>query len=90
MDDQGAEVSVVELVEGVTRHLLLWIARWLDEGLAPVRAAWNRRCFRLGRSAEMSIGEVRAEGVIGGLDEEGALALGNLRLRLQEAMELLG
>jgi hypothetical protein len=33
---------------------------------------------------------VRAEGMVGGLDEEGALAVGNLRLRLQDAMELLG
>jgi biotin-(acetyl-CoA carboxylase) ligase len=90
MDDQGAEVSAVELVEGVARQLLLWTGRWLDEGLAPVRAAWNGRCFRLGRSAELSIGELRAEGVVGGLDEEGALAVGNLRLRLQDAMELLG
>jgi BirA family biotin operon repressor/biotin-[acetyl-CoA-carboxylase] ligase len=90
MDDQGAEVSVVELVEGVARQLLLWTGRWLDEGLAPVRAAWNGRCFHLGRPAELSIGELRAEGVVGGLDEEGALAVGNLRLRLQDAMELLG
>ena len=90
MHDQGAgEVTVVELVEGVTRHLLLWTGRWLDDGLAPVRAAWNRRCFRHGRSGGLSIARERVEGVVAGLDEMRALAVGERRLRLQDALELL-
>jgi BirA family transcriptional regulator, biotin operon repressor / biotin---[acetyl-CoA-carboxylase] ligase len=88
--DQGAgDATVTELVEGVTRQLLLWTSRWLEDGPAPVRAAWNRRCYRRGETGGLTLGEERIEGVIAGLDGGGALVVGGRRLGLEAALELL-
>jgi biotin-(acetyl-CoA carboxylase) ligase len=90
LHDQGASgVTVVELVEVVTRHLLLWTGLWLEEGLAPVRAAWNRRCFHLGRYGALSLAGEQVDGEVAGLDESGALVVGQRRLHVQDALELL-
>jgi biotin-(acetyl-CoA carboxylase) ligase len=91
LHDAGAgEITVPRLVESVTRHFLAWTSRWLDEGFAPVRAAWNRRCFRRGETgAPVLLGE-RVEGEIGGLDAEGALMVDARRYPLAAMLDQLG
>ena len=90
LHEQGAgEVTAVALIEQVTRHLLLWTSRWLADGLEPVRVAWNRRCYARGTAAGITIGAARIEGVVAGLDPSGALVVGDRRLSLRDAMELL-
>ena len=62
--DEGAgDVKVVQLVEGVSRYLLQWTSRWLNEGFAPVRSAWNARCFHLGEEASLTLADERVRGV---------------------------
>lgn len=43
--EEGADdISQVELLEAISRHLLSWVARWQsDEGLAPALASWRAR-----------------------------------------------
>jgi biotin-(acetyl-CoA carboxylase) ligase len=90
LHEQGAgEVTVVELIEGVTRHLLRGTGSWLESGLEPVRSAWNRHCFRRGRHGRLSLADERVEGIVAGLDDRGALVVGDRRLTLQDALELL-
>lgn len=90
LHEQGAgEVTVVELIEGVTRHLLRWTSIWLESGLDPARSAWNLRCFRRGRHAQLSLADERVEGTVAGLDGQGALVVGERRLTLRDALELL-
>ncbi len=90
LHDQGAgEVTTVELIEGVTRHLLRWTSRWLESGLDPARSAWNLRCFRRGRHGELSLTHERIEGTVAGLDADGALMVGERRLALHDALDLL-
>jgi BirA family transcriptional regulator, biotin operon repressor / biotin---[acetyl-CoA-carboxylase] ligase len=83
LHEEGAGgVTAVQLVESVTRHLLHWTARWLEEGLGPVRAAWNPRCFRLGESSEFALADRRVAGEVRGLDAGGAFLVDGHRLEL--------
>lgn len=54
----------------------LWLARWRNEGLAPIREAWLAAAYPLGTSlsTHVSSGD-RIEGGFGGLDDSGALRL---------------
>lgn len=82
---EGAgDITPARFLESVTRHLLHWTARWLEEGLGPVRAAWNPRCFRLGEAGEIALGDRRIAGEVGGLDAGGAFVVGDHRLELSE------
>lgn len=81
--DEGAgDVTVAQLVEGVSRHLLQWTSRWLDEGLAPVRSAWNARCFHLGEEASLTLADDAIAGRINGLDRHGAFVVTDRRFDL--------
>jgi biotin-(acetyl-CoA carboxylase) ligase len=89
--DQGAgDVTPVALLEAVTRYLLLWTGRWLEDGPAGVHAAWNRRCFRLGEAGELTLDGEAIAGPIGGLDAAGSFVIGERRLPITAALELLG
>jgi BirA family transcriptional regulator, biotin operon repressor / biotin---[acetyl-CoA-carboxylase] ligase len=84
---EGAgDITSAQLVEGVTRHLLHWTSRWLEEGLAPVRGAWNARCFRRGERSEIVLAGRRVSGEVKGLDAGGAFVLGDHRFELSESM----
>ncbi len=90
LHDQGAgEVSATGLMAGVARHLLRWTNRRLELGLEPVRSAWNLRCYRRGRPSGLTFAEERIEGVVAGLDESGALVVGERRLTLAGGLDLL-
>ncbi len=54
------------LLESWSRHMLVWINRWLDEGFRPVHEAWRARAWKLG--------EVLPDGgTFTGLDELGGM-----------------
>lgn len=56
-------------------HLEPWYQRFLDEGPAPVIAAWKRRARLFGRDIEVHSGSERYAGVAEDLDGDGALVL---------------
>ena len=58
------EVAPLRLLESFSRHMLVWINRREDEGLAPLHAAWRERAWGLGE-------ELPEGGTFVGLDERG-------------------
>ncbi|MEK0082482.1 biotin/lipoate--protein ligase family protein [Benzoatithermus flavus] len=86
--EEGAvDVTVAQLVESVCRHFLLWTGRWLDEGLTPVQASWNARCFKLGETGEIALAGRKLAGKIRGIAADGAFLIGGERLRLDPFVE---
>ncbi len=61
------EVEPLPLLESWSRHTLVWINRWLDDGMAPLHAEWR------GKAA--GFGQVRDGGNFLGLDEHGGMIL---------------
>ena len=58
------EVTPLRLLESWSRHMLVWINRREDEGLAPLHAAWRERAWGVGE-------ELPDGGTFVGLDERG-------------------
>ena len=56
-------------------YLEVWYHRFLDEGPAPVVAAWKRRARLLGRHVTVHSGNEHHSGVAEDLDPDGALVL---------------
>lgn len=61
-----------DAVKHVAGRFSAWLARWRNEGLGPVRAAWLSNAHPLGTALSTPEGDGR----FGGLDESGALRLG--------------
>lgn len=62
-----ADLTTLQLLESWSRHMLVWVNRWLDEGLAPLHAAWRERAWGMGE--ELADGS----GTFMGLDELGGM-----------------
>lgn len=60
------EVTPLDLLEGWSRHMIVWINRWTDDGMAPLLAAW--------RAGAQGLGEpLPGGGVFAGLDRSGGM-----------------
>ncbi len=60
------EVTPPRLLDSWSRHTLVWINRWLDDGLRPIHDAWRARAWK--------IGEPLADGgLFVGLDDAGGM-----------------
>lgn len=78
----AAGVSVEQALNGLCRHLDLWLRRWAEEGFAAVRRAWLDRAYGLGAAIAVRAGdEAVLEGFFRGLDEDGALILDQAGVR---------
>ncbi len=76
MREEGGEaVEVADVLESFAKHLMTWVDRWLDEGFAPVRAAWLRRAWRLGEQLQVGLEGETAAGRFRGLGADGTLEL---------------
>ena len=73
----AAAISVRSLLEAVALRFLVWYERWLAEGFAPLRQAWLARAAGLGERIRVRLAEGESTGRFAGLDEEGALLLGD-------------
>lgn len=60
------DVTPPRLIESWSRHTLVWINRWLDDGLRPVHDAWRARAWGLGEP-------LPGGGIFLGLDELGGM-----------------
>ena len=60
------EVTPLKLLESWSRHTLVWINRWLDDGFQPLHAAWRERAWGMGE-------DLADGGVFMGLDELGGM-----------------
>ena len=44
LEDEGASfLSSVRIIEAVTRHFLVWLNTWQDEGFKPIHKTWMER-----------------------------------------------
>jgi BirA family transcriptional regulator, biotin operon repressor / biotin---[acetyl-CoA-carboxylase] ligase len=57
------------------RHFDAWARRWQQQGFAPVREAWRRRAFALGKQIQARLETATLHGRFVDIDEQGALLL---------------
>ncbi len=70
-----AGVGARELIEAFARHLLVWMDRWEDQGLAPIARHWFHRATARTSETELLLGGEPVTGSIEKLDEAGDLLL---------------
>jgi BirA family biotin operon repressor/biotin-[acetyl-CoA-carboxylase] ligase len=63
------------VLEHFARAFLSWTHRWLEEGFAPIRAAWLERAVGLGEEIRVRLPAETLTGTFAALDESGALLL---------------
>lgn len=62
------DVTPMKLLESWSRHTLVWINCWLDDGFKPIHAAWRDRAWGIGE-------ELPEGGVFLGVDEIGGMLI---------------
>ncbi len=73
LHDEGcADIAAPRLIESFARHMLVWMTRFEDEGLAPLHKAWCQKCDEIGTPVETP-----GKGLFLGLDEDGGMILRN-------------
>ncbi|MHA1189536.1 MAG: DUF4444 domain-containing protein [Alphaproteobacteria bacterium] len=65
-----ADLTVPQIIESWSRHMLVWINRFVSDGIAPLHEAWRGKCDSLGE--EITDPE---PGLFVGLDEKGGMLL---------------
>jgi BirA family biotin operon repressor/biotin-[acetyl-CoA-carboxylase] ligase len=71
----GQNPSVETALSALDSAFGYWLDVWNEKGFEPLRAAWTRHAHGLGQPARASICQETIEGVIAGLDVDGALIL---------------
>lgn len=69
------EVTVPDILEAFSRHFLLWVTRFGEEGLRPVAAHWLERGSGYRESVALSVAGEQHAGIFTGLDGEGGMRL---------------
>lgn len=72
IEEGCAEVDPTRLLESWSRHMLVWINRYLDDGAAPLLADWRARAHGLGEDVTLKDGST---GAFVGLDEKGGMMM---------------
>lgn len=62
-----ADITPHQLLESWSRHTLVWINRWLEDGLKPLHDAWRERAWGMGKPLPDDAGTFM------GLDEAGGM-----------------
>lgn len=70
-----AEIEPGRLLESWSRHLLVAINTWEEDGLRPLHADWCGRSFSLSKDVDFTLGGTRYKGQFTGLDEKGGMVL---------------
>lgn len=71
----GDVVTPEEMLGAFGRHFLSWTNTWLEEGFAPVRAAWRGWAKGMGETIRVRLPHEELTGVFADLDTDGALLL---------------
>ena len=69
------EIAAVALLESWSRHTLVWINRWLEDGMAPLHADWRARARGIGEEIVEPFAPEPGRGVFMGIDETGNMLL---------------
>ena len=70
-----AEIEPLRLLESWSRHTLVWIHEWLDNGMPRLHRDWLGRAFGVGATVTINLPGRRETGTFAGLDERGGLLL---------------
>lgn len=73
--ETGVKFATTDILEAFGRHFLSWVNRWLDEGFAPVRAAWRSKAHSLGKRIRVRLPDRTLSGRFVDIDADGALRL---------------
>ena len=63
------EVDPTRLLESWSRHSLVWINRWSDEGPAPLHAEWRTMALGVGEDILITHDDTELSGTFLGIDE---------------------
>jgi len=69
------DVDPFRLLESWSRHALVWINTWLDDGMTRLHAEWRSRAHGLGEAVDFSLGGENHKGTFVGIDERGGMLL---------------
>lgn len=69
------DVTEIQALEAVSRHLLSWVNRWLEDGFEPIRRALMYRIYGLGEEIEVRLANDTVRGLFRDLDKRGGLVL---------------
>lgn len=76
LSEEGCgEVSLHRLAESWVKHALVWINRWMADGLAPLHTDWRSRAYSMGEEISLTLGGKALSGTFVGLDEKAGLLL---------------
>ncbi len=75
LQTEGVVLPPEDLIAAWARHTLSWIARWEDEGLAPVHRDWSGRAWRIDGETTIDTAAGPRTGTFQGLDERGGILL---------------
>ena len=71
------DVSPPRLLESWSRHTLVWINRWSDEGARPLHEEWRGLARDIGEDVEIDHRDGRVGGTFVGIDERFGMLLRN-------------
>lgn len=74
-EQAAREISRLELTAGLYRLLEKWYRVFLDGGLGPVRDRWLECSDIVGKTVEITDGDVVQRGMCRGIDDEGVLLI---------------
>ena len=69
------DLDAVRLLEAFSRHFLVWVNRWLEDGFVPLRRTWLNHAEGRGKEIEVRLPHETLRGIFKDLDEDGALLL---------------
>jgi BirA family transcriptional regulator, biotin operon repressor / biotin---[acetyl-CoA-carboxylase] ligase len=75
LTSEGTGLAPDDLLSAWARHTLAGIARWEDQGIAPVHRDWTGRAWGLGQPRTVAAATGTRSGVFQGLDERGGILL---------------
>jgi len=75
VEEGCADLEPQRLLESWSRHMLVWIHEWLENGMPRLHAQWRARAFALGREVAVPLGDETLAGRFVGLDDEGGMLL---------------
>lgn len=70
-----ADITGTQLLEAWSRHTLLWIHEWEEDGIARLHRDWTGRAWNIGGEITVELHGDTATGTFTGLDERGGLLL---------------
>jgi biotin-(acetyl-CoA carboxylase) ligase len=70
-----ADIDPFRILESWSRHTLVWINHWLDEGMPRLHAVWRAKAFDLGEEVDFELAGARRRGLFVGIDEKGGMLL---------------